>query len=209
MKTPAPEVRRAPSTPGDLRSPGRSGRSGAERGDHGGNGANGGNGHRRTTEQPLSGDGFRDELKRVADAYVDGEAAFDERRARLPDTLRALATVLREAVTVLARLGLPAEIDRLPSPRPLDRGLVLRVAGMARGPDDVDAVSEQPAQLRIEVRSDARLQIVWVGHAGVSELPHELHRDQPRAPSELGILGFKREVVRFLDAARASSYRAG
>lgn len=182
MKTPPPELRRA-TTRSD------------------------GNGHRARTELPLSPDGFRDELKRVADAYVAGEAAFDERRARLPDTLRALATVLREAVTVLARLGLPAEIDRLPSPRPLDRGLVLRIAGLARGDDD--SVAEQPAQLRIEVRADARLQIVWVSHAPLGELPHELHRDPPRAPSEVGVVTFKRELVRFLDAARASSYRAG
>lgn len=168
-----------------------------------------GNGHRRSTELPLSGDGFRDELKRVADGYVRGEAAFEERRARLPDTLRALATVLRETATVLARLGLPAEIDRLPSPRPLDRGLVLRVAGVARGADDPDAPAEQPAQLRIEVLPDARLQIVWVGHAPLGDHPRELHRDAPRAPSEVGVLAFKRELVKFLDAARGTSFRAG
>lgn len=191
MKTPAPELRRE--------------RASTRVEPAGGNGVNG---HRRNTELPLSSDGFRDELQRVADDYVRGAALFEERRARLPDTLRALATVLREAVTVLARLGLPAEIDRLASPRPLDRGLVLRVAGHARG-DDPDAVSEQPAQLRIEVRADARLQIVWLGHAAIGDSPRELHRDQPRAPSELGVLMFKRELVRFLDAARASSYRAG
>jgi len=188
MKTPPPELRRERAS---TRADGRAG-----------------NGQRRATELPLSPDGFRDELRRVADAYAAGEAAFEERRARLPDTLRALATVLREAVTVMSRLGLPAEIDRLPSPRPLDRGLVLRVAGVGhRG--DPDAASEQPAQLRIEVCADARLQIVWVGHAPDGELPAVLHRDQPRAPSELGVLSFKRELVRFLDAARASSYRAG
>ncbi len=161
---------------------------------------------RRTTELPLSPESFRDELQRVAAGYTAGQAAFLERRARLPDTLRALATVLREAVTVLSRLNLAAELDRLPSPRPLDRGLVLRVAGQPRG-DDAEAVTEQAAQLRIEVRADARLQIVWIGHALVGDVPRELHRDTPRAPSEVGVLGFKREVVRFLDAALGSSYR--
>jgi hypothetical protein len=163
---------------------------------------------RRTTELPLSPEGFRDELARIAGAYSEGQRAFLERRARLPDTLRALATVLREAVTVLGRLNLSAELDRLPSPRPLDRGLVLRVAA---GPGaDVDAAlvpAEQAAQLRIEVRPDARLQIVWIGHALVGEVPRELHRDPPRAPSEVGVLGFKRELVRFLEAALGSSYR--
>ena len=61
--------------------------------------------------------------------------------------------------------------------------------------------------LTSQVRADARLQIVWVGHALIGELARELHRDEPRAPSELGVLGFKREVVRFLEAALASSYR--
>src|SRR5687768_12010453 len=131
--------------------------------------ANGGNGHpRRATELPLSPDGFRDELQRVADQYDEGQRAFAERRARLADTLRALATVLRETATHLARMGIPAEIDRLHSPRPLDKGLVLRVAGAADG--DGASPAEQPAQLRIEVRADARLQIVWIGHALVGEL---------------------------------------
>jgi len=163
---------------------------------------------RRSTELPLSPEGFRDELQRIAASYSRGDAAFIARRARLADTLRALATVLREAVTVMSRVGVPAEIDRLPSPHPLDRGLVLRVAGAVPDRGGGDLPSEQPAQLRIEVRADARLQIVWVGHALVGEIPRELFRDAPRAPSELGVLSFKREVVRFLDAALASSYRA-
>lgn len=176
--------------------------------------SNGHNGHahpRRSTELPLSPDGFRDELRRVAESYAAGTEVFLERRARLPDTLRALATVLREAVTVLSRMGMPAEIERLPSPRPLDKGLVLRVAGLTgdRNGDGALAPAEQPAQLRIEVRADARLQMVWVGHALVGEVGRELHRDDPKAPNEVGIVTFKREVVRFLDAARASSYRAG
>ncbi|MCB9560429.1 MAG: hypothetical protein H6709_06075 [Kofleriaceae bacterium] len=160
-------------------------------------------------ELPLSPEGFRDQLRALADGYDQGAATFIERRARLPDTLRALATVLREAVTVLGRAGLPAELDRLPSPRPLDKGLVLRIGGTSADRDGDGALlpAEQPAQLRIEVRADARLQIVWVGHALIGELARELHRDEPRAPSELGVLGFKREVVRFLEAALASSYR--
>jgi hypothetical protein len=172
--------------------------------------SNGSNGHaRRTTELPLSPEGFRDELARVAAGYDRGAALFVERRARLPDTLRALATVLREAVTVLSRMGVPAEIDRLPSPRPLDRGLVLRVAGSDRSDESAMVPSEQPAQLRIEVRADARIEIVYVGHALVGEVAREIHRDAPRAPSDVGILQFKREVVSFLDAALGSSFRAG
>jgi len=161
-------------------------------------------------ELPLSPEGFRDELRAVATAYQAGAATYLERRDRLPDTLRAVATVLREAVTVLARDGVPAELDRLPSPRPLDKGLVLRVGGATPERDGDGALlpAEQPAQLRIEVRADARLQTVWVAHALVGELARELHRDPPRAPSEVGILAFKREVVRFLQAALASSYRA-
>jgi hypothetical protein len=85
---------------------------------------------------------------------------------------------------------------------------VLRVGGSAPAHDS-DTPGEQPAQLRIQVRSDARLEIVWVGHALVGEVARELHRDPPRAPSDVGILQFKREVVRFLDTALASSYRAG
>jgi hypothetical protein len=154
---------------------------------------------RRATELPLSPDGFRDELARIADSYARGESAVDERRARLADTLRALATVLREAVTVLARVGLPAELDRIASPKPLDKGLVLRVAG---------SESEQPAELRVEVRADARLEIVWLGHATPGATARELHREPARAPCEVGVIAFKREVVRFLDAALASSYRA-
>lgn len=177
------------------------------------NGQNGHNGHaivRRQTEQPLSPEGFREELHRVAGSYAAGQFAFHERRARLPDTLRALATVLREAATVLSRVGVPAEIERLVSPRPLEKGMVLRVAGAPeRDGDGALIPSEQPAQLRIEVRPDARLQIVWVGHALVGHVARELHRDDPRAPNELGVLSFKREVVRFLDAALGSSYRAG
>lgn len=170
----------------------------------------GSNGHaRRPTEQPLSSDAFRDELGRVATGYARGQDAFVERRARLPDTLRALATVLREAATHLARQGLPAEIDRLPSPAPLDRGLVLRVGGATAEREGGLVPAEEPAQLRIEVRPDARLAIVWLGHALAGEAAPELHREPPRAPAELGVLSFKREVVRFLDAALASSYRAG
>ncbi len=161
-------------------------------------------------ELPLSPEDFRDELHAVASGYQAGEAGFLERRERLPDTLRALATVLREAVTLLAREGLPAELDRLPSPRPLDKGLVMRVGGTAPDRDGDGALlpAEQPAQLRIEVRADARLQIVWVAHALVDELARELRRDEPRTPGEVGILAFKREVVHFLSAALASSYRA-
>lgn len=174
--------------------------------------ANGHNGHhaRRATELPVSAESFRDELQRIADGYAKGRDAFHERRARLPDTLRALATVLREAATVLSRLGVPAEIDRLASPRPLDKGLVLKIGGAGDRDEGGGAVpAEQPAQLRIEVRSDARLQIVWVGHALVGELSREIQRGDPCAPSELGVLGFKREVVQFLDAALGSSYRSG
>ena len=162
---------------------------------------------RRTTELPLGPEEFREELHRIAGSYAVGQHAFHERRARLPDTLRALATVLREAATVLSRVGVPTEIERLVSPRPLEKGMVLKVAGATDPGGDVPA--EQPAQLRVEVRPDARLQIVWVGHALVGEVARELHRDEPRAPSELGVLSFKREVVRFLDAALGSSYRAG
>jgi hypothetical protein len=166
---------------------------------------------RRPTEQPLSPESFREELHRVAGSYAAGQYAFHERRARLPDTLRALATVLREAATVLSRVGVPAEIERLPSPRPLEKGMVLRVAGATpeRDGEGAPIPAEQPAQLRIEVRPDARLQIVWVGHALVGEVARELVRDDPRAPSEVGVLSFKREVVRFLDAALGSSFRAG
>ena len=175
--------------------------------------SNGHNGHaivRRPTEQPLSPEGFREELHRIAGSYAAGQYAFQERRARLPDTLRALATVLREAATVLNRVGVAAEIERLISPRPLEKGMVLRVAGATPERDDAAPIpAEQPAQLRIEVRPDARLQIVWVGHALVGEVARELHRDDPRAPSEVGVLSFKREVVRFLEAALGSSFRAG
>lgn len=175
--------------------------------------SSGSNGHRRpgtARELPLSPDGFRDELRAVADGYQKGAAGFLERRERLPDTLRALATVLREAVTVLSRDGVPAELDRLPSPRPLDKGLVLRIGGATPDRDGDGALlpSEQPAQLRIEVRADARIQTIWVAHALVGELPRELQRDDARAPSEVGILQFKREVVRFLQAALGSSYRS-
>jgi hypothetical protein len=154
---------------------------------------------RKATELPLSPENFRDELARIADAYARGESATAERRTRLADTLRALATVLREAVTVLARVGLAAELDRIASPKPLEKGLVLRVAG---------SDAEQPAELRVEVRADARLDVVWMAHALVGATARELHREPARAPCEVGVIAFKREVVRFLDAALASSYRA-
>ena len=84
-----------------------------------------------------------------------------------------------------------------------------QIGGCWRLPIGVEGIEDMVVSLRIEVRPDARLQIVWVGHALVGEIARELHRDDPRAPNEVGVLSFKREVVRFLDAALGSSFRAG